>query len=168
MIWWRESKLDRPHDDSVGLPDVLLKPRIRSRALAYTYDRHHGHPELNEKGRSCTESCLASDCISDRSSLTREKADETRDSPGAIAPVGGTILVERAYTGRPSSLVNENCCTGLKFRSNVLAWFMLREYVASTVAENRLSRIIPDHWRFERSARGDVQSVRNSVQFCGA
>jgi len=31
--------------------------------------------------------------MSDRSSLTRENADETRDSPGAIDPVVGTMLV---------------------------------------------------------------------------
>jgi hypothetical protein len=95
MIWWRESKLDRPHAASIGLPAVLLKPRS-ARGVGIHVGQLQVKPELNENGRSCTLSCLASDCMSDRSSLTRENADETRDSPGAIEPVVGTMLVARA------------------------------------------------------------------------
>ena len=47
--------------------------------------------------------------------------------PTAIDPVCGTMLDVCTNTGRCASSGSVNCTTGLKFRSTMLAWFMLRE-----------------------------------------
>src|SRR6185312_12665882 len=99
-IWCRESKADRDHSRSRGLPAVLPNPRTFSRTFEYTYERLHPKLLLGVAGDSPNLSCLLSDFKSERSSVTRENSWLTRASREAIAPLAGTMLVVCTKTGR--------------------------------------------------------------------
>ncbi len=79
-----------------------------------------------------------------------------------MAPVMGTMLDGRAYTGRPASSANAKRGVSLKLRSIKLDWRVLYEYVPSMVVLMRLRSIGPLHCRLERRLRGAAYPPSNN------